>query len=242
MRRELLISLTLLAACTCRAQTYPEKDGSTYIAYRIMSAYTPYQEARMMLTDNMQARNEYPFTIKGYDADSRVQEWVLQSVSAGDETYLLRNKATMRYVGTTTSLVGDFYINAFSTKKSDTNAIRINDIGNGQVTLSYETDGGRQYLTALDADSHMPEVSMQDLRNSICAWRICTSSDFANGITAASPGDISVVVRGRIVTVTGARDWQVYDLSGCEMPQGTALQPGAYIVHANGVVKKVMVK
>ena len=93
---------------TLSAQDYPQKDstGAT-IYYKIFSASPLYEG--MCLQDNTRTDTQYPFGLAAHEAGSRQQEWTLVPGTT-EGTYLLKNRATYRFVAAAGNWVDAFFV------------------------------------------------------------------------------------------------------------------------------------
>ncbi|MGF7138806.1 hypothetical protein [Roseimarinus sediminis] len=54
--------------------------------------------------------------------------------------------------------------------------------------------------------------------------------------------ELKIGVNNRIISVEGAKTYEVYDIRGRKMPHNQQLENGLYLLKSNGMVKKVLVK
>lgn len=242
MMRKIITTILCMLPLWMSAQTYPEKEDGAVVYYRIQSAYKPYEEKWLYLYDNYYAKNEFPFALMGYDEADKLQDWVLQTVDAGQETYLLRNRGTLRYISISGTWIEGFHIMNYTTKKSTVNAFQIKDLGEGQVAIMYQGEDGLRYLTPCDRDSKTIDIPDTELRNSICAWRIQRATELANAILSPKDDEGHYVVEGnRILPIKNAHI-EICDMLGRKISCGSPLSRGAYIVRSGRKVNKVLIK
>ena len=106
---------------TLSAQNYPQKDstGAT-IYYKIFSASPLYEG--MCLQDNTRTDTQYPFGLAAHEAGSRQQEWTLVPGTT-EGTYLLKNRATYRFVAAAGNWVDAFFATGFAAKANAANQL-----------------------------------------------------------------------------------------------------------------------
>ena len=242
MMRNIIAAILCMLPLWMSAQTYPEKEDGAVVYYRIQSAYKPYEENWLYLYDNYYSKNEFPFALKGYDGADKLQDWVLQAVEPSQETYLLRNRGTLRYVSISGTWIEGFHIMNYTTKKSTANAFQIMDLGEGQVAIMYQGDDGLRYLTPCDRESDTTDIPDTELRNSIYAWRIQRTAELANTILSPKDDEGHYVVEGNRILPIRDTYVEIYDILGRRMSCGSPLSKGAYIVRSGRKVNKVLTK
>lgn len=240
--RKIITTILCMLPLWMSAQTYPEKEDGAVVYYRIQSAYKPYEEKWLYLYDNYYTKNEFPFALMGYDEADKLQDWVLQTVDASQETYLLRNRGTLRYISISGTWIEGFHIMNYTTKKSTVNAFQIKDLGEGQVAIMYQGEDGLRYLTPCDRDSNTIDIPDTELRNSICAWRIQRATELANAILSPKDDEGHYVVEGNRIQPIKNAHIEICDMLGRKISCGSPLSRGAYIVRSGRKVNKVLIK
>ena len=130
------------------AQDYPEKDdaGAT-IYYKIFSAAPG--NTGLCLQDNSKENGKYAYPLAEHENDNKFQEWQFVPGDAPG-TYLLRNRATYRYISTTGDWIGTFFAITFATKKAiDNEDIVLKSEGKQYFSYTYVADAVAGLLTVL---------------------------------------------------------------------------------------------
>lgn len=222
------------------AQTYPDKDenGAT-IYYKVFSAAP--KNSGLCLQDASKDNGKYAYLLAEHETDNRYQEW--QFVAGNTPgTYLLRNRATYRYISTTGSQIDAFFAITFATKKTFDNELLFTSIGDGQVTMTYQEGGITHYMLAGDSKTGPDLFDETEHYNSNRAWYVFPQNSVPVNVAEAKQGNISIQAINRRIVVSGTRQYRVYDIQGREVGSDSELLPGIYVVEAGGEVKNVLVR
>ena len=240
MNRYLIYILICTWAVGALAQDYPEKDdnGAT-IYYKIFSAAP--QNSGLCLTDESKNDGKYTYLLSEHETDNRFQEWQFVPGDAPG-TYLLRNRATFRYISTTGDWVSSFYAITFATKKTFDNELLFTPIGDSQVTMTYKEGTTTHYMLAGDSKAG-PDIFDGSVHYGTSrAWYVLPLGDVTEAVTEAKQGTIRILAINRRIVVSGTRHYRVYDIQGREVETDSELLPGIYVVEAGGEVKNVFVR
>jgi len=226
---------------TVLAQDYPEKDdnGAT-IYYKVFSAAP--KNNGLCLQDVSRDNGKYAYLLTEHETDNRYQEWQFVPGDAPG-TYLLRNRATYRYISTTGDWINSFFAIAFATKKSFDNELLFTPISDGQMLITYQQGTVTHYMYAGDTQTG-PDIfsSSSEHYNSSRAWYVFPLSGVPTDVAEAKEGRVSIQAINRRIVVSGTRQYRVHDIQGREVDADSELLPGIYVVEAAGEVKNVLVK
>lgn len=225
---------------TLSAQDYPQKDstGAT-IYYKIFSASPLYEG--MCLQDNTRTDTQYPFGLAAHEAGSRQQEWTLVPGTT-EGTYLLKNRATYRFVAAAGNWVDAFFATGFAAKANAANQLLFTPVGDGQVTMTYQEGTTTRYMLVGDTERGPEIFEKKGHKDSSRAWLIYPSTAVPSDIHTASGTQVSIQAVGRRIVVSGTSNYDVYDIQGRRVDSEAELLPGVYVVEAAGTVKNVLVK
>ncbi|MBR3546611.1 MAG: hypothetical protein IKN86_03520 [Bacteroidaceae bacterium] len=245
IRNFVLAGLTATGCFTANevcSQTYPQTENGNVVYYKILSAYPEYEARNLCLHDNTSAHTSHDFLLLELDAEQRRQEWSFVTAKEGGENYHLRNHSSFHYMSVSGTWEGNYYVHNFSTKKNDSDALKITSIGNDQVTISFKEENGTRYLGASDMDAE-PMKLPSNLKNSPWAWKIYKAEDLANGILNPFLPEPIITVSDHTIHVEGASDWELFDVAGRQLPPDqTLVAGGVYVIHIGNTTKKIMVK
>lgn len=222
------------------AQDYPEKDdnGAT-IYYKIFSAAP--RNNGLCLQDESKNDGKYAYLLAEHETDNKFQEWQFVPGDAPG-CYLLRNRATYRYVSTTGDWINSFYAITFATKKAIDNEILFTPIGDGQVTMTYKNGATTHYMLAGDSGAGPDIFDGTSHYSTNRAWYVFPLGTVPVTAAEAKQGSVTIQAFNRRIVVSGTRDYRVYDIQGREVEADSELLPGIYVVEAEGEVKNVLVR
>lgn len=246
----ILASLALALCCTSSlaAQKYPAEDADGgKIYYKIASAYPEYSQKCIEYQTPANASAGYYFVVGDMADGNEAQEWEIVAAAEGDSAhYYLRNRRSRRYIGTTGAWKGDFLTPDPATTRSNTSALTIDDINDGQITMRYTDNGGSErYLFAADsAAGTRPSFNRFAMENSVWAWKVCTASGTPVSVPRLLKDNaaVKVSVENRVIKVEGADSYSLYNDEGTRIAKGAVLSPGIYFVSVGGVSYKVLVR
>ena len=222
------------------AQDYPEKDanGAT-IYYKIFSAAP--RNSGLCLQDESKNDGKYAYLLAEHETDNRYQEWQFVPGDTPD-TYLLRNRATYRYISTTGSWINTFFAITFATKKTFDNEILFTPIGDGQVTMTYKNGVTTHYMLAGDSGAGPDVFDGTNNFNTSRAWYVFPLGSVPTNVAEAKQGKVSIQAINRRIVVSGTHQYRVHDIQGREVEADSELLPGIYVVEAEGEVKNIFVR
>lgn len=243
--KSILASLVLtwgLGTNEAFSQTYPQTENGSVIYYKILSAYPDYEARNLCLYDNTTGHASYDYVLRELDPESRQQEWSLITAKAENDTYHLRSRSSYHYMSVSGKWENNHYLQIFSTRKNDSDALKITSLGDDQVSISFQDGNDKRYLGAVDVDADPVKFSSK-LKNSPWAWKIYKAEDLANGILESFVPEPIIIVSDRTIHVVGASNWETFDVAGRLIPSDQTLMPGGvYVVRIGNVTKKVVVK
>ena len=222
------------------AQDYPEKDdaGAT-IYYKIFSAAPG--NTGLCLQDNSKENGKYAYPLAEHENDNKFQEWQFVPGDAPG-TYLLRNRATYRYISTTGDWIGTFFAITFATKKTYDNEILFTPLGDGQMTMTYKEGMTTRYMLVGDTGKGPDIFNTTDHYNSSRAWYVFPVGSVPVSVAEVKQGTVSILAINRRIVVSGTNQYRICDIQGRQVDPDSELLPGIYVVEAAGEVKNVLVR
>ncbi|GHT01276.1 hypothetical protein AGMMS49525_01560 [Bacteroidia bacterium] len=266
MKNKILITFLVLVGLSCgnaAAQSLPktsaEEDPAWYyiqvqgsdveystekktVWYNLVSGKTG--TANLAMQDNtsitLAAPANYALSVEPLNNDA-TQQWKLTKNASG--TVTVTNRATNNAISTT-SVYDEPYNLTQLTAVAEHAGHLLTDIGGGQYTLSaVEDDGIKRYLSLSEEGKDPEEFIIDKLTDSGFAWTFVKVIDTGiNKQTPSSDNQLVVTVKDRVISVENATDWRIFSVDGKSIGKGTPLAPGVYLVTANGVTTKVLVK
>ena len=237
-----LVATGCLATNEVFSQTYPQTENGSTVYYKILSAYPEYEARNLCLYDNTTAHSTYDYVLRELDPESRRQEWTLITANAGNETYHLRSRSSYHYMSASGKWANNHYVQIYATRKNDSDALTITNLGDDQVTISFTDEYGKRYLGASDVDAD-PQKLPSKFKDTPWAWKIYNAEDLANGILKTFVLEPIITVNNRIIHVDGVSDWELCDVTGRQLSYDQPLiSGGVYIVRTSTMTKKVLIK
>lgn len=240
MTKHFAILFLAMACVQAMAQDFPEKDDKgAVIYYKIFSAAEGYET--LCIQDNTQKTGDYKYLLEEHDPQNKYQEWTLQPGSE-EGTYLLRNRATFRYVSTSGVFVDEFYAITYSAKKDNSNQLLLTPLGNKQYAMTYNDGQTKRYMMVGDTDAGVDYFHRDNIYGTTRAWHIYPAAAVPTAVAGTGEQSIEVQVVKRKIRVLGTSNYEVFDIQGREMPADATLEPGIYVVQAGQTVRNVSVK
>ncbi len=222
-------------------------ESTNYVIY---NAYSKFSGICLQDDKGLGTNNNYIYSFAPRDTSEQRQEWIFVR-SADDSTmYYICNAKTHLYLSGEPSEGSKRNFNkaAFQVSKNKSTPWKITDIGTtGQVEISC-TDiyGVHFYLHASDTTATIPNYKNNPIlnKNTRFAWRLELAKDTASttGIHSVQKVAPQISVANRHIKISGATNYDIYDLNGKPVRNTAMLQPGTYLVVINGKTQKVSVK
>lgn len=241
------LALALCCASNLAAQKYPAEDADGgKIYYKIASAYPEYSQKCIEYQTPASTSAGYYFVVSDMADGNEAQEWEIVAAAEGDSAhYYLRNRRSRRYIGTTGVWKGNFLTPDPATVRSNTSALTIADLNDGQISIRYTDNGSDRYFFAADSAAEArPAFNRFAMENSVWAWKVCTASGTPVSVPQLLKDNaaVRVSVVNRVVKVEGADSYSLYNDEGMRIAKGAVLSPGIYFVSVGGVSHKILVK
>lgn len=241
MKRRFAVYLLMgMMGVSALAQNYPERDDTgAVIYYKVFSAAPG--NSGLCLQDNSKDNGKFAYLLADHEIDNKYQEWQFVPGDA-EGTYLLRNRATYRYISTSGSWINTFFAITFATKKSFDNELLFTPLGDGQLTMTYKVGTTTHYMLAGDTEKGPDIFGKTDHYNSSRAWYVFPVGSVPSAVAEIKQGDITIQAINRRIVVSGTNRYRIYDIQGREVDDDRELMPGIYVVEAAGEVKNVLVR
>ena len=239
--KQALLGLAVMMPATVCAQPFTmELQASTDEVeywYRICSAVPGMEQ--LVMTDCSDQNDVCQVQLLPTVVSNEKSQWKL-TVSP-DDMVLITNRATGLQLHNASKEVGEH--NATQLTAGDSQGFDLLPLGGDAVLLmDTEIDGVTRCLAIAERGTEASKFPESDGSTSIVGWKF-TFVESVQSVVKTTKGTAPTIrVCNRRVTVSGCKNWQLFNAQGEEMPRTTKLAPGAYMVKTPEGVTKVMVK
>ena len=166
-------------------------------------------------------------------------QWKL--TAGEDGKVIITNRATGSQIGNTSNNIGNLNLTGFNLS-SHAQGFTITPLGNYAFKLEgTEDDGVNRCLAFADRDGEALAYPETDESTSIIGWKFFPV-EIETGIGSAKASHSVVIsVKNKRISLSGSTDWQLFNISGEEMPRTVSLPTGVYLVKMPQKSVKVLI-
>ena len=235
MKRILLYQVLLgialmMTAATAWAQDWQVSNDDATYWYRI----TPAQETlkSYAMTDASNTDGIAQLVMLATDDTEELSQWkITEANGLGNEKfYIITNRKTGMMIQARSVNIGNHNATQL-TLDDENNMFNISEIVDGAYRIqSTENDGVERALAIADCNgAALAWPTESELATSPVAWKFVLAEEVITGLNGAAV-DTAIRIANHRISVNGAKDWQLFNILGEEMPRTTDLPTGTYIV------------
>lgn len=167
-------------------------------------------------------------------------QWRL--VKREDGTIDFINRATGEYLLTTSVMNNALNLSQMGKSTDGLNGWKMNVVSSGVYRIfAVEDDGVTRHLTDSPIGGEAQRLDQHEV--SYFYWNFAVAETVVTGIKGAKKNTATIVAQNGKISVTGTKDYTIWNEEGVQVPSNTNLQPGVYFVKFNGEkATKVLVK
>lgn len=240
----------MLAPLSLAAQEFDSElqlsDEETTCWYRICSAVTGLDGYAMTdLNGHIEDGEDYEAALRisipllPTETDDRRSQWKL--TPGEDGKVIITNRMTGSQISNISSNSGDLNLTQLNFS-SNAQGFTITPLGNYAFKLEgTEDDGVNRCLAFADRDGEALAYPETDESTSIVGWKFFPV-EIETGISSAKASrSVVISVKNKRISVSGSTDWQLFNISGEEMPRTVSLPTGVYLVKMPQKSVKVLI-
>ncbi|MDL2223941.1 hypothetical protein LJB92_01350 [Bacteroidales bacterium OttesenSCG-928-M06] len=174
------------------------------------------------------------------------QQWKLvkKSPDAGDNSFLIVNRATGNIIQTSFSQKDGYYYTQSTKDQNESNGWNVNHFGKRKFEIfGINTDGAKRYLNATVQGELPEEYDKETVVNSGFSWTL-EKVDVTVGVDyIAKPNDwddIKIYSENKRIYVIGADNYTLRTITGVIVDKNASHPAGVYLVTVNGKTKPVI--
>lgn len=173
------------------------------------------------------------------ETDDRRSQWKL--TPGEDGKVIITNRMTGSQISSVSNLLGDHNITTL-TFSSDAQGFVVSSLGDYAFKLeSVEDDGVNRCLALAERGGEALAYPETGESTSIIGWKFFPV-EIETGIGSAKASrSVVISVKNKRISVSGSTDWQLFNISGEEMPRTVSLPTGVYLVKMPQKSVKVLI-
>lgn len=248
--RRVFTGIAMLASLSLAAQEFDSElqlsDEETTCWYRICNASSGMDSYAMTdLNAGKESDEDQTDALRIFipllptETENHHSQWKL--TAGEDGKVIITNRATGSQIGNTSNNIGNLNVTGFNLS-SHAQGFTITPLGNYAFKLEgTEDDGVNRCLAFADRDGEALAYPETDESTSIVGWKFFPV-EIETGISSTKASrPIVISVKNKRISVSGSTDWQLFSLSGEEMPRTVSLPTGVYLVKMPQKSVKVLI-
>ncbi len=236
-RLSFLIAFFLLCLSTVWAQKPEMSFPGHQVWYQVVSAFPETQG--MVMSDVLSASASFPIGVEAPQEALASQQWLL--VYADEEKGLLYlvNRNSGRIIQPVSEVAEPGRVVQLGNSAREGMGFVLTGLGRGEYAfVGTEADGQLRGLVAAQQGQDMEDIALEQA--SPFAWTL-RKMEITTGVDGTSEGEKPLIhVKDGHIVVTGGVTYSVVRADGVEMPRGSRLSPGVYMVTVEGRTTKVV--
>ena len=230
----------MVTSVSAWAQAWQVSSEDTTYWYRI----TPAQETlkSYAMTDASNTDGIAQLVMLATDDTEELSQWKITETSGSEDEklYVITNRSTGMMIQARSVNIGNHNATQL-TLDDENNMFNISEIADGAYRIqSTENDGVERALAIADCNgAALAWPTEGELATSPVAWKFVLVEEVITGLNEAA-ADTAIRIANHRISVKGAKDWQLFNVLGEEMPRTTDLPTGTYIVKVGNKTFKVV--